>query len=204
MGDPEPGEFAIGQILAGSVGVVGDQHLIAGLEERQPHVGNGRQATGHQHTLQTALQRTQALFEDEGRGRAVQPVGVAAFVFPLARAHGRNAGKDDGGGLENPRLGSYKPGRRLVVVVDDMGGKINVVVFHASHGSAPPGVTRTALRSLGDHTAGLGMHAPQALQVGINQPLRPAGCSPRSRHSRPWRWSRRGHGPPWRVRARSA
>ena len=139
MGDAKTGQLAVGKVLARAVSVVGDQYLVAGLEQGHPHVGDGGEAAGHQHTLQATFQRAQAFFEDEGGGRTVQAVGVAALVLPLPRAHGRDVGEDDRGGLEHPGLGGYKADRRLVVVVDEVGGKIKVVVFHASHGSAPAG-----------------------------------------------------------------
>src|SRR3989344_5692682 len=132
-------QFTIGKVFARAVGVVRDQHFVAGLKQGQGHVGNGGKAAGHQHALQAALQRTQALLQDERGGRAVQPIGVAAFVLPFARAHGRDVGKDDGGGLVHPRLGRYETSRRNVVMVDDAGGEVCVVLFHADHGSAPPG-----------------------------------------------------------------
>ena len=45
-----------------------------------------RQAARHQQRLQAALERRDAFLEREGRRRAVQAVGVAGLVLPVARA----------------------------------------------------------------------------------------------------------------------
>ena len=136
----EAAQLALREVLAGAVGVVGDQHLVAGVQQRQPHVGDGRQAAGHEHALQPAFERAQALFEGEGGGRAVQAVGVAALVLPLARAHRGDVGEDDRGGLVDRRLGCRKPGGRQVVVVNDAGGELgSVVFFHAAMVARRPG-----------------------------------------------------------------
>ena len=80
----EGGQLALGQRLVGAVGVVGDQHLVAGFQKRQCHVGNRRQTARHQHALQATFQRGDALFQREGGRRAVQAVGVAVLVLPVA------------------------------------------------------------------------------------------------------------------------
>jgi hypothetical protein len=45
-------EFAGGQHLVGAVRVVGDQHLVAGFQQRERNQRNGRQPAGHQQALQ--------------------------------------------------------------------------------------------------------------------------------------------------------
>ena len=124
VGDAPALEFGLSQRLAGAIGVVGDQHLVAGLQHCQRHIGNGRQPAGHQHALQTALQRGQTLFQHVGGGRAVQAVGVAGLVFPFAAAHGGHVGEDDSRCLEHARLWGVKAFRGRVRVVDQAGDHV--------------------------------------------------------------------------------
>ena len=124
MRDTPTFKFALGQRLVGAIGVVGDQHLVAGFKQRQGDVGNRRQAAGHQHALQATLQRAQPFLQHVGGGRAVQTVGVAGFVFPLAAAHGGDVGEDHRGGLEHARLRRSKALGRGVGVVNQPSGEV--------------------------------------------------------------------------------
>ena len=129
----EMGQLALAQGLVGTVGVVGQQHLVAGAQQGQGGGGDGRQAAGHQQALQAAFQRAQALFQQEGGGRAVQAVGVAALVQPLAAAHGRHVLEDHRRGLVHGRLRRNKALGRLVGMVDEMGADLQVGCAHAAH-----------------------------------------------------------------------
>ena len=93
VGNAEAAQLTIGQRFVGTVGVVRNQDFIAGFQDGQGHQGQSRQPTGHQHALQSPLQRAQTLLKQVGGGRAVQTVGVGRFVFPLALAHVGHCGK---------------------------------------------------------------------------------------------------------------
>ena len=123
MDDAELAQLASGQVFAGAVGVVGQQHFIARFEQAQIHQRQRSQTAGRQQALQAAFQRGDALFERERGGRAVQAVGVGAFVHPLALAHGRHVGKEHGRRLVHRRLRSLEFRRRNVGVVYEPGGR---------------------------------------------------------------------------------
>ena len=116
-------QLAIGQRLGRPVSVIGDQDLVAALEQCHADVGDGRQPAGHQDAVLAAFQRCDALFQHEGGGCAVQAVGVAVLVFPVTGAHGRDIGKKDRGSLECPRLRSREPFGRNVGMVDQVGDR---------------------------------------------------------------------------------
>jgi hypothetical protein len=116
--DAEVGKLAGGQRLVGAVGVVGNQHLVAGLQEGERHQRDGRQAAGHQQAFGAAFERGQALLERERGRRAVQAVGVAGLGLPVARAHGGHVGKEDGRCLEHAGLRRGEGGGRGVGMVD--------------------------------------------------------------------------------------
>jgi hypothetical protein len=120
---PQAASSPDGQRLVGAIGVVGHQHLVAGLEQRHRHQRNRRQATGHQQALQAALQRAQALFQQVGGGRAVQAVGVADLSFHSVLRMAATFGKITVEALNTPGCGAEKPcGRCDVGVVDQPGG----------------------------------------------------------------------------------
>ena len=50
------GELVLGQRFVGGIGVVGDQHLIAVLQQSQIGMGNGGQAAGDQQGVHAALE----------------------------------------------------------------------------------------------------------------------------------------------------
>ena len=111
------------QLLAGVVGVVGDQHLVARLQQGHVDQCDRRQAAGQQQRVGAAFQRRDALFQREGRRRAVQPVGVARLVAPSAVAHRGRVGEDDRRGLVHAGLRRGESGRRVVGVVDQRGAQ---------------------------------------------------------------------------------
>ncbi len=126
VGDAPGGELALGQRLVRAIRVVRNQDFIAGSEQAQCDRGDGRQAAGRQQALQTAFKRAQPFFEQEGGRRAVQPVGVTGLLFPVPGPHGRDIGKDDGGGLEYARLGRRETCRRRVGMVNEGGDGVDL------------------------------------------------------------------------------
>ena len=124
VGDAITCQLHQGKFFAWAVRVVGNQNLIARFQQRQTHGGNGSQAAGHEHAFGATFQFAQTFFQQKGGGRAVQAVGVAGLVFPIAGAHGGHVGEDDGGGLEHARLGRCKLSGGRVGVVDEAGGDV--------------------------------------------------------------------------------
>ena len=124
VGDAITCQLHHGKVFARAVRVVGDQNFIARFQQRQTHGGNGSQTAGHEHAFGAAFQLAQTFFQQKGGGRAVQAVGVAALVFPVAGAHGGHVGEDDGGGLEHARLGRCELSGGRVGVVDEAGGDV--------------------------------------------------------------------------------
>ena len=114
-------QFAAGQILAGAIGVVGDQHLVTCTEQGQIDQRDRRQAAGHQQRLQAPFEGRDAFFKDVGGGRAQQSVAVACLVFPAAREQGLRVGKDDRGGLVDRRLHRIERRRRHISMVNERG-----------------------------------------------------------------------------------
>ena len=121
VGDAPVLQLAFGQRLAGPVGVVGNQHFVAGRQQRHVDVGDRRQPAGHQHAVPAAFQRRDPLFEDECGWCPVQAVCVAVLVLPVARPQRRNIREDDGGGLEHARLRRHEARWRPVRMVDQVG-----------------------------------------------------------------------------------
>ena len=86
---PQRGELVARQLLARAVDVVGQQHLVAGSQQRHVDERDRRQAARREQRLHAALERGDALLEREGGRRAVQAVGVAGLLLPVARAQRR-------------------------------------------------------------------------------------------------------------------
>ena len=119
--DAEALELVARQLPARAVHVGRQQHLVARRQQRQIDHRHRRQAAGHQHALQPAFQRGDALLQQEGGGRPVQAVGVAVAAAPVACAQRRGVGEDHRAGLEDPRRGRLEASGRLVGVVDQFG-----------------------------------------------------------------------------------
>lgn len=120
--DAEVRELARGQRLVGSIGIVGNEHLVAGLQEGEGHQRDGREAAGHQQAFGAPFERRQPLLEREGGRRAVQAVGVAGLGLPVARAHRGHVGKEHGRCLVHAGLRRGEGGGRCVGMVDQVGG----------------------------------------------------------------------------------
>ena len=130
-------QLVLRKVFVRAIGVVGNQHLITGREQTQRHGADGAQAAGHQQALLTAFQAAQALFQLVGGRRAVQAVGVAAFVQPAARAHVLHAVKNDGRCLVHRRLRGGKGLGGLVAVVHQFGSDVASLFLHAIHIKRP-------------------------------------------------------------------
>ncbi|MCY1378525.1 hypothetical protein D9M69_661670 [compost metagenome] len=124
MRDAPGGQLPSGKDLAGAVGVVGQQQFIALAQEGHVHQRQSRQAAGRQHAVTPAFHGGDAFFQDESGGRAVQAVGVAAFVHPLLCAQGLHVGEDDGGRLVNAGRDGLKALGGAIGVVDQLCGDL--------------------------------------------------------------------------------
>ena len=77
---PQLRELAVGQRLVGAVDVVGQQHLVAGLEQGQAtQSAMAARPLGTSRHCCAAFERGDALLQHEGGRRAVQAVGVAGL-----------------------------------------------------------------------------------------------------------------------------
>ena len=92
-----------------------------GPQQGQVHQRDGRQPARRQQALQAAFQRGDALLEDEGGGRAVQAVGVAFLLLPLAGAQRGDVGEVHRGRLVHRHLRRVEVAGRTVGVVDELG-----------------------------------------------------------------------------------
>ena len=115
------------QLAAGAVDVGRQQHLVARAQQRLVHQRDGRQPAGHEHAVPAAFQRRDALFQRERGGRAVQAVGVAGLVAPVACTQRRGVAEQHGRRLVHTDLRRLEARRRLVGVVDQRRG----VLLHA-------------------------------------------------------------------------
>eukprot|EP01136_Pigoraptor_vietnamica_P006786 Opistho-1_new@40156 len=129
--DTPGGQLMLGEGLVRAVGIVGNQHFVAGLEQGHVHQRHRRQPAGHQGAEPAAFQRRNALFQREGGGCAVQAVGVAGFMLPVALAQRRDGRKNNGRGLVDARLDRLKAGRGFVGVMDQLGGNVAHPMYSA-------------------------------------------------------------------------
>ncbi|MNT17796.1 hypothetical protein D3C72_1529710 [compost metagenome] len=182
--DAEVGELAGGQRLGGAVGVVGNQHLVAGLQERERDQRDRGQPAGHEQAFGAAFERGQAFFEREGGGRAVQAVGVAGLGLPVARAHGGDVGEEHGRGLEHAGLRRSEGGRRRVGMVDQGRGRLAHVPMLAPREEPSTAVTFSVRcrRPWPDRTRIADRVAPPKIKGGFS---RCVICSSPSRPLRP-------------------
>ena len=124
MRDAPGGQLAIGKRLVRAVSVVGYQQFVTTLQKRHADQHHRRQTAGHQSAKLTAFERGNALFQQESGWRAVQAVGIAGFVLPVAGAQGSDVWEDDSGCPVDGGRHSLKACGWLVGVVDQCGGEL--------------------------------------------------------------------------------
>ena len=120
------------KVFVRPIGIVGNQHLVAGAKQAQRYGADSTQAAGHQQALLAALQTAQTLFQLVGGGRAMQAIGEPAFIQPAARAHVVHAVENDGRCFVHCGLYRSKGWRGLVAVVYQVGGDVACLFLHAA------------------------------------------------------------------------
>ena len=131
MADAPGGQLVLRKHLRRAVHVGGQQHFVAGPQQRNVHHHDGRQAARRQQRVAAAFERGDALLERERRRRAMQPVGVARLALPFARTQ-------RGGVAEQHRRRLVDADRYrvdlgcAVGVMDEARRQRLVVVFHST------------------------------------------------------------------------
>ena len=118
-GDAEVVGQPVAQFAVRVVDVVGQEHVVAGLEQREVDHSNGGQPARGQQAVGATFQFGQARFQRKGGWRAVQPVGIGVLVFPFARSHRRDVLEQDRRGVVDRRRVGVEAFRGGIRRVDD-------------------------------------------------------------------------------------
>ena len=128
-GDAEIFQLTSGKRQAWAVRIAGQQDLVALGQEREIDMGNGREPTGRQGAVLAPFQGGQTRLQGERAWGAVQAIGVAIALTPVALSERTDTGKDDGGGLVDGQLRGLKALRCLVRVVDQCARQCQATVL---------------------------------------------------------------------------
>ena len=127
MANPPMHQLPLGQSFQRTISVVRQQQLIACFQKGHVHLGQSCESAGQQDAMFCTFQLAQTLFQGKAGGRAVQAVGIAGLVQPLACAHVLDVVKKNRRGFVNRWLGRRKVARRLVGVVDQIGDWLHAI-----------------------------------------------------------------------------
>jgi hypothetical protein len=98
-GDAEVARQPASQFAVRVVDVLRQQHVVAGLQQREIDHRDRRQAARRQQAVFAAFDLGQPRFQREGGRRAVQAVGIGVLVFPLAERMLRDVLEQHGRGV---------------------------------------------------------------------------------------------------------
>ena len=109
------------KLLARAVGVVGDQQLVAAFSSAMSTSVIAARPLGTSSVCRPPSSVAMRSSSVKRRRRAVQAVGVAGLLLPVARAQRGGVGEDDRRRLVHRRLHRAEAGRRPVGVRDQRG-----------------------------------------------------------------------------------
>jgi len=125
----EPAQHAVAEDAGRVVGGIGDEYMIARLDECQDRAGNRRQARGDTDAVGATLQFGDRRLQREGRRRPEAAIGGYAFGG-VALLVGFDAFVEHGGGMEYRWIDGAEVGRWIAAEVRDESVAPVVPFFH--------------------------------------------------------------------------